>query len=60
MVGLRAIDASDVLVTVGELGRMMAHEALNNGMAPDRVKMCATNDEPRPISIRSCSRATRS
>jgi UDP-N-acetylmuramoyl-tripeptide--D-alanyl-D-alanine ligase len=34
-----------VLVTVGELGRTIAQEALNNGMEPDRVKMCATNEE---------------
>ena len=45
MVSLRAIDASDVLVTVGELGRSIAQEALSNGMAQDRVQMCATNDE---------------
>jgi UDP-N-acetylmuramoyl-tripeptide--D-alanyl-D-alanine ligase len=45
MVGLRAIDAVEVLVTVGELGRTIAQEALNNGMAQDRVKMCATNGE---------------
>ena len=45
MVALRAIDAADVLVTVGDLGRTIAQEALNNGMAQDRVKMCATNDE---------------
>jgi UDP-N-acetylmuramoyl-tripeptide--D-alanyl-D-alanine ligase len=45
MVGLRAIDVADVLVTVGELGRAMAQEALDNGMGPDRVKVCATNDE---------------
>jgi UDP-N-acetylmuramoyl-tripeptide--D-alanyl-D-alanine ligase len=45
MVGLRAIDVSDVLVTVGELGRTIAQEALNNGMASDRVKICDTNDE---------------
>jgi UDP-N-acetylmuramoyl-tripeptide--D-alanyl-D-alanine ligase len=43
MVGLRAIDAADVLVTVGELGRSMAQEALNNGMEADRVRTCATN-----------------
>jgi UDP-N-acetylmuramoyl-tripeptide--D-alanyl-D-alanine ligase len=45
MVGLRAIDASDVLITVGELGRAIAREALNNGMPPDQVKMCASNEE---------------
>jgi len=45
MVGLRAIDATDVLVTVGELGRVIAQEALNNGMMSDRVKICVTNEE---------------
>ena len=45
MVGLRAIDAADVLVTVGELGQMMAREALDNGMPPERVKVCETNEE---------------
>ncbi|HTP09143.1 MAG TPA: UDP-N-acetylmuramoyl-tripeptide--D-alanyl-D-alanine ligase [Anaerolineae bacterium] len=45
MVGLRAIDATDVLVTVGELGRVIAQEALNNGMMSDRVKICGTNEE---------------
>jgi UDP-N-acetylmuramoyl-tripeptide--D-alanyl-D-alanine ligase len=45
MVGLRAIDAAEVLVTVGELGRAMAQEALNNGMASDRVQVCASNEE---------------
>ena len=45
MVGLRAIDAADMLVTVGGLGQMMAREALDNGMSPDRVKACHTNEE---------------
>jgi UDP-N-acetylmuramoyl-tripeptide--D-alanyl-D-alanine ligase len=45
MVGLRAIDAADVLVTVGGLGQMLAREALDNGMPPERVKVCQTNDE---------------
>ena len=45
MVGLRAIDAADVLVTVGELGQMIAREALDNGMSPERVKVCQTNEE---------------
>jgi UDP-N-acetylmuramoyl-tripeptide--D-alanyl-D-alanine ligase len=44
MVGLRAIDAADVLVTVGELGQLLARVALDNGMQPDRVKVCATNE----------------
>jgi UDP-N-acetylmuramoyl-tripeptide--D-alanyl-D-alanine ligase len=45
MVGLRAIDAADVLITVGGLGQMMAREAVDNGMSPERVKVCRTNEE---------------
>ncbi len=45
MVGLRAIDASDILVTVGALGRTIALEALKNDMPHDRVKVCETNEE---------------
>ncbi len=45
MVGLRAIDAANVLITVGELGRAIAQEALLNGMAADCVQMCASNDD---------------
>jgi UDP-N-acetylmuramoyl-tripeptide--D-alanyl-D-alanine ligase len=45
MVGLRAIDAADVLVTVGELGRTIAQEALDNGLPRERVKVCDTNDD---------------
>jgi UDP-N-acetylmuramoyl-tripeptide--D-alanyl-D-alanine ligase len=45
MVGLRAIDTADVLVTVGGLGQMLARVALDNGMLPERVKVCGTNEE---------------
>jgi UDP-N-acetylmuramoyl-tripeptide--D-alanyl-D-alanine ligase len=45
LVGLRALDVADVLVTVGTLGRLMAIEAIQNGMPRDRVQMCETNDE---------------
>ena len=45
MVGLRAMDVADVLITVGSLGRVMAEEALQNGLSHDRVKTCETNDE---------------
>lgn len=45
MVGLRALDVADVLVTIGTLGRTMAIEAIQNGMPRDRVRMCETNDE---------------
>ena len=45
LVGLRALDVADLLVTVGTLGRMIAIEAIQNGMPRDRVQMCETNDE---------------
>ena len=45
LVGLRALDVAEVLVTVGTLGRLIAIEALQNGMPRDRVQMCETNDE---------------
>ena len=44
LVGLRALDVADVLVTVGPLGRRIAIEALQNGMPRDRVQMCETNE----------------
>ena len=43
MVALRAIDAVDVLITVGPLARTMAEECLRNGMSPQRVQVCETN-----------------
>ncbi len=43
MVALRAIDVADLLVTVGELGRTMAEEALQNGMPSQRVQICENN-----------------
>jgi UDP-N-acetylmuramoyl-tripeptide--D-alanyl-D-alanine ligase len=45
MVGLRALDVADVLVTVGTLGRTIGIEAIQNGMPRDRVQMCETNAE---------------
>ncbi len=45
MVGLRAIDAADILVTVGLLGSRIATEALTNEMPSNRVKICGTNEE---------------
>lgn len=45
MVGLRAIDTTDILVTVGLLGSRIATEALNNGLPPARVRICGANDE---------------
>jgi len=43
MVGLRALDVADVLVTVGTLGRTIAIEAIQSGMSRDRVQMCEPN-----------------
>jgi UDP-N-acetylmuramoyl-tripeptide--D-alanyl-D-alanine ligase len=37
LVGRRVIDAADLLVTVGSLGRIIAEESLAGGMPPDRV-----------------------
>ena len=45
MVGLRAIDVADILVTVGLLGKLIADEALANGMPHERVAVCRTNAE---------------
>ena len=45
LVGLRALDVADLLVTIGTLGRMIAIEAIQNGMSRDRVQMCETNEE---------------
>jgi UDP-N-acetylmuramoyl-tripeptide--D-alanyl-D-alanine ligase len=44
-VGLRAMDVADILVTVGELGRIIGNEARRNGMPVDRLRLCASNDE---------------
>lgn len=44
LVGLRALDVADVLVTVGALGRLIAIEAIQNGLPRDRVQMCETNE----------------
>ncbi len=45
MVGLRAIDVADLLITVGMLGSRIATEALKNGMPQERVKICGSNEE---------------
>lgn len=39
LVGRRAAEVADVLVAVGQLGRIIAEEALNVGMPADRVMM---------------------
>jgi UDP-N-acetylmuramoyl-tripeptide--D-alanyl-D-alanine ligase len=45
LVGRRAADVAAVLVTVGELGKLLADEALAAGLAPERVYAAADNDE---------------
>ena len=45
LVGRRAAEVVAVLVTVGELGKSIAEEALAAGMAPERVHAPVDNDE---------------
>jgi UDP-N-acetylmuramoyl-tripeptide--D-alanyl-D-alanine ligase len=45
IVGRRARDVADVLVTVGELGRIIGQEALDVGLAADTVHMVETKAE---------------
>ena len=44
-VGLRVIDSADVLITVGELARIIAEEALRWGMSSSAVHVLASNDQ---------------
>jgi UDP-N-acetylmuramoyl-tripeptide--D-alanyl-D-alanine ligase len=41
LVGRRAVEVADVLVTIGQLGRIIGEEALAVGMPADRVTMVA-------------------
>jgi UDP-N-acetylmuramoyl-tripeptide--D-alanyl-D-alanine ligase len=43
LVGRRARDAADLLITVGPLGRIIGEEALQAGMNPNAVHMVDTN-----------------
>jgi UDP-N-acetylmuramoyl-tripeptide--D-alanyl-D-alanine ligase len=43
LVGRRAMDVADILITVGKLGRIIGEEALSQGMPPDRVCICEDN-----------------
>jgi UDP-N-acetylmuramoyl-tripeptide--D-alanyl-D-alanine ligase len=45
IVGHRAREVADLLVTVGELGRVMGEEALSAGMQADRVYMLDTKGQ---------------
>ena len=42
-VGRRAMDVASILITVGERGRLIGHEALAYGMPPERVIQLADN-----------------
>ncbi len=43
-VGMRALEVADVLITVGELGRIIGEAAVRWGMSSDRVHMLEDND----------------
>ena len=45
LVGRRAADVVDLLVTVGELGRAISNEALNVGFASSQVHQLAHHEE---------------
>jgi UDP-N-acetylmuramoyl-tripeptide--D-alanyl-D-alanine ligase len=45
LVGRRARDAVDLLVTVGRLGQIMGQEALHAGMNPEAVHLTETKEE---------------
>ena len=49
MVGRRAPEAADVLVTVGELGQIIGKEALASGMPGDAVHL--VDDNPSAIAL---------
>jgi UDP-N-acetylmuramoyl-tripeptide--D-alanyl-D-alanine ligase len=44
-VGRHAVGRTDTLITVGELGRVIARAAVEAGMAPNSVLACASNEE---------------
>jgi UDP-N-acetylmuramoyl-tripeptide--D-alanyl-D-alanine ligase len=45
LVGRRARDVADLLITVGQLGRIIGDEALKAGMGTDNVHLVETNDQ---------------
>jgi len=45
LVGRRARDVVDLLITVGSLGRLIGEEALKAGMEPDKVYMVDSNSQ---------------
>jgi UDP-N-acetylmuramoyl-tripeptide--D-alanyl-D-alanine ligase len=49
LVGRRVRDVANVLLTVGQRGRLIAEEALAFGMPPDHVHIVEVSDEAIPI-----------
>ncbi len=49
MVGLRAAEVVDMLITVGELGQLISEEALESGIDPARVHILA--DDQRAVNF---------
>ena len=45
IVGRRAADVVDILITIGELGRAIGEEAASVGLAPERLFFTKTSDE---------------
>jgi UDP-N-acetylmuramoyl-tripeptide--D-alanyl-D-alanine ligase len=45
LVGRRAADVVDILITVGELGRAIGEEAASVGLAPERLFMTKSSEE---------------
>ena len=48
-VGRRAMGVADILVTVGERGKIIADEALAAGMNPANVHICETTDQAAKV-----------
>ncbi len=44
-VGMRALEVADILVTVGDLGRIIGEVAVRWGMSPDNVHLLEGNEE---------------
>jgi UDP-N-acetylmuramoyl-tripeptide--D-alanyl-D-alanine ligase len=53
IVGRRAADVVDILITVGELGRAIGEEARSAGLAPDRLFVTKSFDEAVSLSRRA-------
>lgn len=49
LVGRRAMTVADILVTVGERGKIIADEALEAGMSSEQVHICDTTDQATAV-----------